>query len=244
MIINFATGLYNTVLPKEPSDGGNVTFTISNQPPPRTNLLFPKIPQALVEKKRQSSSRNSLDVRPTLGELAFTVNTSDRSQAGNGQNVYEIGQVLEFNNESILATEPMLVAPSTTIQHDISLIDYESLGLNQAQVAELSAKALNSFNDLMNQLNQTVQDRKNADTVIVDLQKIINDSDRTINALNVLQSEETGTDGFVDDLLTQVEARKASAIADRDAKIAQANQLADDAAVLQNELRQVGTVVK
>ena len=244
MIINFATGLYSTVLPKKPSDGGNVTFTISNEAPPRSNLLFPKVPQALVEKQRTPSTRTSIDIRPTLGELTFTVNKADRSQAGNNQNVYEIGQVLEFNNESILATEPMLVAPATTIQHDVSLIDYASIGLTQEQVAEFSAKALDSFNDLMNQLNQIVQQRKNAETIITDLQKVINDCDRTINALNVIQSEETGTDGFVDDLTSQVKAKKENAIAEREAKIEEANQLANQASDLQAELRQVGTVVK
>jgi len=242
MIIRYATGLYSTVLPNKPSDGGNVTFTISNSEPPRTNLLFPKVPQALVERRRTVSDRSISDIRPSLGELAFTVNKADRSQPGNGQKVYEIGQVLEFDNESILATEPMLVSPVTDIQHDISQIDYASIGLTQEQVAEFSVKALDSFNSLMNQLNQVVQQRKNIEIEIVDLQKIINDCDRTINALNAIQSD--GTDDFVGDLLGQVTEKKSNAVTAREAKVAEANQLAQQATSLQVQLRQVGTVVK
>ena len=244
MIIRFATGLYSTVLPQKPSDSGSVTFTISNEPPPRTNLLFPKVPQAIVEKRRRPINTNVIERRLSVGELAFTVNTADRSQIGSNQSVFEIGQILEFDNDSTLATNPMLVSPKTTIQHDLARINYEGLGVTPAQVAELSAKALESFNNLMGELNLVVEQRKNAEAQIIDLQKVINDSDRTINALQVIDTEQTGTDGFVDGLLQQVKTSKAVAVTDREVAIKQANDLAALAVDLQTELRQVGTVVK
>ena len=92
MIINVPTGLYGDILPKDPSDRGNVTFTISNKTPTRTDLVYPKIPQSIIEKPKSFRSKDVLRRRPTMGDLVFSVSNSSSSskEVGNNNKIYHL----------------------------------------------------------------------------------------------------------------------------------------------------------
>jgi hypothetical protein len=92
-------------------------------------------------------------------------------------------------------------------------------------------------------LNLVRQQRKNAEEVVVANQKIINDSNRTINALKVIQDQSPTTDSDVDELIQKLEQKKDDAFTARDQATEAANALAAEATRLQNELRTVSTVL-
>lgn len=243
MIVKFPTGLYSNILPTEPGDGGNVTYTISNDPPPRTNLVFPKIPPGIVDRRKTPRDPDVLRRRSVIGDLAFTVSQSRRDTEGSDDKVFETGQILEFSDGPLKSLDPMLVDKTTETQHDVVRINYEPLDVDADEQQLISDTSLAAHKELSDQLNLVRQQRKNAEQVVVTNQKIINDSNRTIKALNVIQSQSPTTDSDVDDLIAKLEQKKNDAFVARDQATETANTLAAEASRLQDELRTVSTVL-
>lgn len=243
MIVKFPTGLYSNILPQEPQDGGNVTYTISNNPPPRTNLVFPKIPPGIVDRRRTPRDPDVLKRRDVVGDLAFTISQSRRDIEGSSDKVFETGQVLEFSDAPIKSLDPMLVSQKTETQHDAGRINYEPLGVDSDDQQLISDTSLATHKALSDQLNTVRQQRKNAEQIVVANQKIINDSNRTINALEVIQEQSPTTDGDVDDLIAKLEQKKNEAFVARNQATEAANALAAEATRIQDELRTVSTVL-
>lgn len=243
MIIRFPTGLYRNVLPKSPSDSGSVTYLISNSEPPRTDLLFPKIPNGVLNRKRISRDAEPLRRRKVVGSLAFTVSKSSRDISGNDDKILETGQVLEFSDSPVRSVDPMLVGNDTQIRHDINTINYQPLDVSDDELQAISDAALMASRSLAERLNDVRQKRKNAEQLVVTNQKIINDANRTINALRaVVESSEAGQD--IVDLIIKLESRKTQAFVDRDAATADANVLAVEASKIQDEIRTISVVLR
>lgn len=243
MIVRFPTGLYSNILPQEPQDGGNVTYTISNNPPPRTNLVFPKIPPGIVDRKRTPRDLEILRRREVVGDLAFTISQSRRDAEGSDDKVFETGQILEFSDAPLKSLDPMLVSQKTETQHDTGRINYEPLGVDDEDQQRISDASLVTHKSLADQLNLVRQQRQNAEQIVVANQKIINDSNRTIEALQVIQNQSPTTDSDVDDLITKLEQKKQEAFTARDQATEAANALAAEATRIQDELRTVSTVL-
>lgn len=244
MIIRYPTGLYVNVLPQTPDAGGNVTFTISNSPPPRTNLIFPKIPPGVVDRQRTSRNPDILRRREVIGDLVFTVSQSRRNIEGSNDKVFETGQVLEFSDRTLKSLDPMLVGRKTVIQHDIVRINYEPLDISYEDQEFINNSSLVVHKNLSDQLNIVRQQRKNAEQLVVSNQKIINDSNRTINALKIIQNQTPGTDSDIGELIVKLELKKGEAFVARDAAVEAANALSAEATQIQDELRTVSTVLK
>jgi len=243
MIVKFPTGLYSTVLPQKPQDGGNVTFTISNNPPPRTNLVFSKIPPGVVDKKRDPRSKDLLQRRDTLGDLAFTISQSKRDVESSNNKIFETGQILEFTDGPLRSLEPMLVNAKTEIRHDTNRINYDPLDVSIEEQQFISDASLLANKSLQDNLNIVRQQRRNAEQLVISSQKVINDSNRTIDALNVIQDRSPDTDSDVDELIAKLEKKKDEAFIVRDQASKSANSLAVEATRLQDELRTVSTVL-
>ena len=244
MIIRYPTGLYVNILPQTPDAGGNVTFTISNNPPPRANLLFPKIPPGVVDRQRLSRSLDILRRRTVLGDLVFTVSQSRRNTEGSNNKVFEIGQVLEFSDRILKSLDPMLVGRKTETQHDIVRINYEPLDISNEDQEFINNSSLVVHKSLSDQLNVVRQQRKNAEQLVVSNQKIINDSNRTINALKIIQDQTGMTDSGVEELIIKLELKKGEAFVARDVAIVAANAMSAEATQIQDKLRTVSTVLK
>lgn len=241
MIIRFPTGLYRSVLPSAPGDGGNVTFTISNSTPPRTNLLFPKIPVALVDRGRSVAiPPTQQDLRPYYGELAFSVSSARRKAVGSNSRQFEIGQILDFGTVDSKVTEPMLVSPVTQTQHNNNLLDYDALGLSADDQAVLAAESMRVHDELTALLNSQKSGRADAEVEVNAQQKVINDLNRTISALEVVAANSAD----VAALLAKLQARRDAAFLARDAAITKANEFAAAAELTLGSLRAVAVVVK
>ena len=244
MIIKFPTGLYSNILPQSLQDSGNVTFTISNSTPPRTNLIFPKIPSGIVDRKRSIRSSDILKRRSVIGDLVFTISQSSRNDEGTNDKTFETGQVLEFSDVPLKSLNPMLVGRKTQIQHDTTRINYQPLDVNEDDQQLINDASLLTHKNLSDQLNLVRQQRKNAEQLVGANQKIINDSNRTINALKIIQDQTTTTESDVDRLIIKLELKKTEAFVVRGAATEAANALAAEATRIQDELRIVSTVLK
>jgi hypothetical protein len=242
MIIRYPTGLYSNILPQG-SQSGNVTYVISNNPPPRTNLVFPKIPPGIVDRQREPRNLDVLQRRDGVGELAFTISQSMRDVGGSNNKVFETGQILEFSDAPVKSLKPMLVSQKTETQHNANRINYEPLGVDVEDQQFISDASLVAHLDLSDQLNLIRQQRKNAEQIVVENQKIINDSNRTINALKIIKDQSSATDGDVDELILKLEQKKNDAFLVRDQATEAANALAAEAARIQDRLRVVSTVL-
>lgn len=243
MIIKFPTGFYETVLPNDPEDSGNITFTISNNPPPRTNLIFPKIPGGIVDRKRTPKTIELLDRRDILGDLTFKISRSSRIFEGSNDKVFETGQVLEFTDAPLQTLDPMLIGVKTQTQHDVVRLDYAALGVDDDEQQLIVDSSLLVHQDLSDQLNIVRQQRADAEQQVIANQKIINDANRTIDALEVIQSSSAETDDDVDALIEKMKTRKDEAFILRDQAANVANVLAAEATSLVDEIRTVSTVL-
>ena len=251
MIINYPTGLYATILPKKPEDGGNVTYTISNQTPPRSNLLFPKVPLGLVEKRRFVPTIDLVERRLSLGNLIFTVSRATGNDVGNNSRQFEIGQILEFEETTGPATDPMLVGPVTEVRHDLNVLDYEQMGLSDEDEQIIAEQTLVAQNQLSDRLNELKRLRANAEQSIKVSQKLMNELNRTIDALRVTLTSGAGTavtdsteGALIEPLLVKLEAKLAVATAERDVAVTDANEYAAESAVVIDQLRTVSVLVK
>lgn len=94
MILNFPSGFYRTVLPPAPGNKGNVTFTISNNVPPRGALFFLKMSNNLAV------SSQKLIATPPQGVLGGGSLRSFRSIGVIDRIPRPIGAVIEWNDSN------------------------------------------------------------------------------------------------------------------------------------------------
>lgn len=242
MIIRYPTGLYRDVLPAAPEDVGNVTFTISNTTPPRSTLLFPKLPSRSANVNKPRTPPTAAEVRKHCGTLVFTVSSGRRTQTGNNARQYEIGQVIPFGSNPTTAVEPMLVGAVTEIRHDTNVLDYASLGMASSDQEVIAAQSLRVHQILTDRLNLLKQQRADAEVLVTTQQKIINESGRTIAAMEVVQSQANDPDVAV--VLSKLKAKRQAAFTVRDQAVADANSYAEQATAVLDQLRSISVVLK
>lgn len=243
MIIKYPTGLYTSVLPSAANEAGNVTFTISNSLPPRSDLLVPKVPIGIVQRKRLSSATSN---RSSLGDLIFSVSKSQRVVEGNSSRQYEIGQIIEFNEQNGKTVDPMLVSISTEVRHDTNKLDYELMGLTDSERQVVEGTSTTVQESISSKLNEYRQLRSNTEQIINNNQKLINELNRTIESLEIAMNYSTGTEenDSLQRLIDKLKTKQNQAFIDRDDAITLANSYAQESARLVDELRSVGYLVK
>jgi len=244
MIINFPTGLYSSVLPQKPQDSQNITYLISTTSPPRTSLLFPKIPVGVTLRERPPRQLTTVERRQTVGDLVYTVSKASRQQPGNNAKQYEVGEILDFDYYGIRTVEPMLVSDKTEIQHNLNLYDYEELGLTESEVALMSDESLRTFDALAVSLNELRVLRSSTEVDINTNQKIINEIDKNIAALEVIVDASDATESDVLQLIEKLQARKITAQAALQTAVTNADLYAAQADDQLAKLRTVATVLK
>jgi len=242
MIIKVPTGLYSELLPKKPSDAGSVTFTVSNQTPTRSELIYPKIPQQIIERPKYIRSKDILKRRNTMGDLVVSINNSKTKQLGNNNKIYEIGQVLSFGETTLKSLDPMLVNDKNEVKHNINKLDYARMNVNSDEASIIQTKSLLIYEKLVKELNNIKTNRRDYEIIIQSNQKIINDTNRTINALNIILEQEKDDDiiGLKNKLEDKILASE-NIIAEA---ISKANNLADEATRLQDKIKNISTVIR
>lgn len=249
MIVRYPTGLYSTVLPSRPEDSGNVTYLISNTTPPRSNLLFPKVPTGIVRKRKPVKEITLIDRRQIFGNMVFSLSKATRKEEGNNVRQYEIGQILEFNDTVDRSVDPMLVGSITEVRHDTNIIDYDIMGLTIEEQQAISKLSTSTQDQLMDKLNDLKQLRGDSEQIINVQQKLINDITKTINSLTVTienGSVNNATDDIatIEQLINKLSKKRDDAYKIRDKAIDDANKYSQEATEVLDQLRAVGVLVK
>jgi len=242
VIIKFPTGLYD--LPVAPSDNRSVTFTISNEEPPRTNLIFPKIPPGIVDRKRTPKTITLVERRGSVGDLIFSVSRAARIKEGNNAQQFETGQILSFGDVPLLSLDPMLVSEKTETQHDLNRFDYSSLGVTAEEQQLIANSSISTHNALVDRLNDLKRQRADAEIIVNSQQKIINEATRNIEALEIIADSSAETSDDVLSLIGKLKLKRQEAFTARNAASALANMVAIEADEVVSELRTVATVLK
>lgn len=248
MIIKYSTGQYADVLPKVPSDSNSVTFTISNTEPPRSGLYYPQLPIGLVSRKRSPRSIDLVARRANLGQLVFTISKSNRSEDNDTKKQYEIGQILEFDTTNTAPVDPMLVSMTTEIRHDTNLIDYSAMGLSEAEISVINDATLLTQDGITKRLNEVKQLRLDAENNINRNQKTLNEINKAIGALTITVSVDasgtTADSAVIDEIISKLTLQKQQIETEIGRLITLANQYANEASDLVDQLRSVSILVR
>jgi len=242
VIINFPTGFYS--LPTSPSDSESVTFTISNEEPPRTNLLFPKIPPGIIDRKRKPSIPTIVERRVSVGELIYSISRASRIKEGNNTKQYETGDILSFGDFKTKSVEPMVIDRATETRHDLNKFDYNAMGITVEERVLIEATSLVTHDDLSDKLNELKQLRADAEVDINVQQKLINETTRNIDALNIIVDNSDETAPAIIELVEKLEEKRKATILALDQSVTDANEYAAEAELVTDELRTVAVVVK
>jgi hypothetical protein len=178
MIIKYPTGLYRDEL-KTFVAQTNVTYNISNSAPPRSNIVFVKLPTGERLKPRQILESN----RALLGDLIFTTSSTNSNNAQSTQKLLETGALLDFNAPESVLTPIAISLPSAEISHNLYYLDYADLGLSDADVSNINHAVNSSFALKTQMINGLKNKYANVFNEIQNLQKKNNDLTRAISAM-------------------------------------------------------------
>ena len=228
MIIKNPTGFYKRILPNN-TESGNVTFTISNQDPPRSSVLFNKAPGSVY------ASKPVYTYSEQDGELIYSTIKSNPSNVLSNKKQYNIGEILDFNSYDIVTVD-ISSQSSIDTQHNINKFDYVSMGLSSAEINRITEAAQTQYKALSQIINNQRQDKYNIDYNIQEKQKALNELNKTVVSMKLL-------DGL-DDVITKLIAKVDVIVLEIDGLIIASNELA--ASIKQNtdKLRELSMVVK
>lgn len=248
MIIRHPTGFYGSLLPQKPSDGGNVTYTISSSDPERPQLSFTKIPLALAIRAASDRVYTDEERTVTYSKLAHTTSKSSASKLGTTVKQFEIGELIDFGTISTAPTvRPMLVSDETGIRHDTNLLDLTTLGVTSDEQDVVTRSSNIAFKSITQQLTTIVQGRANTETELSTTQKLLNETNKALNAVNILIAAGDGTGGTdpsLDNVRIKLAEKKESLNKQLSTLATLANTQAVEAESLQNKLLQLSQLVR
>lgn len=241
MIIRFPTALYTSIIPQNPQDGGNITYTISNEDPPRSFLVFSELPPSIELRQRPPRTLDPVTRREALDDRAFTSLTASPTSAGSNKKIVEIGQVLEFTDAPVADLVPMLVTDKNEFQHNTNLLDLSGLGISEDDINTINSSATELMKTLDDELNSLIIQRRNIEVALSENKKSQNENTKAIDALQVLIANGQSSLQPVFDELTEQGTTLAAEEADL---IVQANQVSADATTKMNTIRELTQVVR
>jgi len=235
MIIRYPTGLYKRQIPTEPSDVGNVTFTVSNEDPTVSGESFIIFPIAERIKTRPNRVWSDEERRDRIGELVYSMTAGGESKEGNSQKLFEVGQILNFTDQIVEGVSTNVVPNRIQIQHNTNMLDLESLDLTQEEINELvkdSASSMSIIEEQLTAIQNQIADNK---SIIESQQKRINEANKVLDALGVLEDEE---------LTSKVTKVRDETIAAQTLKINETNVLIAQSASLRDKLLAISQLVR
>jgi len=244
MIINFPTGFYETVVATPPEVPNSITYKVSNESPPRTQLLFVKTPVGLSHKKRSPRVYTDEQRRAAVSKLAFSVAVSRGAEITTGMKQFEVGQTLEFESGTVpTKVDPMLVPQTTEIRHDTNLLDYDALGLAATTQATMNTESAAAYQTLLTQLNTAVKSRADYETRLQTTQKMLNEVKKTIDGLTAVL-EIGSTNPALVRAKDELTVKKAELEQEQRSLTMAANQAAADASAIQAKVSKVAQLVR
>jgi hypothetical protein len=161
MIINFPTALYTSVLPGI-NQPGNITYTISNQNPPKSTSTFLQLPRTEEIRKSPQATYTKSEKRKFYSDLIFNITIPSLSTEGNGSNTFEIGQFLDFTDNTEVQSDPYSLA-SIELRQDTGVVNYKKYGLSKSEydnIVNIAEQKMNDISDEINVVGTRLNDNK------------------------------------------------------------------------------------
>lgn len=236
MQIKYPTAFYRSVIPAKPQQAGNVTFIISSTEPPRPKNASIKVPNGLAPQiPRKPISRTN------FGELVFTISDANRTILNNSTKQYVLGDVLEFQTAGINSS--VAEAPTTLleIRHDLTRIDYRSLGLSDDDINTLSSES----NSVQEQIRSTLAiKQKQYDDIITNisnLQTILNETQKALSATNIIYNQTLSSS--IKDIIDKLQIKSSETSSQIESLVSQSAIISVDINALIDRARSVGVIV-
>ena len=232
MIINYPTGLYNLFGSIE--DTSNVTWYISNNEPPRSSDVIIKIPIAEELQPLPVTVINKKVRRQSFGDLVYTINEANNSAAASGKKQYSEGDILDFQEDN---RENLGIPRGKRVEfrHNLNELDMESIGLDDEDVERFNSDVYDKKDELEQQYLSKRQDIGNIEIGIQEMQKKINESNKALNAILILDDE---------DLQKKVEDRKAEYESQMSELVVRHDELVEEVAAIVDNLNKIDMVAK
>jgi len=233
LLIRHPTALYKPIIPQDVEVGGNVTYTISMNEPRRAIQTIVRLPTSIELRKKSDTSLTTLQRRNHVGKLAFTVSKTNSVYINSGKKQFEVGQVLEFEQNTDYPVDPMYVGNILEVQHDTNMLDIT--GLDDAE------RVATSQLDLLNQqLSSVRMVRSQSEVVIRELYKQLNETRKALKAVEqlvVYDDTLSQTANVLRDKITTIESSIQG-------NVAIANLAAQDASELADKIRSIAQLVR
>ena len=236
MIIEFPTALYLSELPLRASDVGSVTFEISSEDPPRQSQNLQQLPIAEQLRPLPDKIFSREDDRANAGDLLFSISQSARSETGSNKKQFEIGQFLDFNQESLPEVTVTEVPTKLDLQQNTNILDLESLGLSEDDIEVITKQANETFNQTINELNSLKEQIDNTKILISENQKSINEARKASSAVELLED--------VNSILATIQKKEQDLLQERDSLTNTVNVLNKQAKDKLEELLSIRELVR
>jgi hypothetical protein len=151
-----------------------------------------------------------------VGEYIFNLSYTLATQAGTGRKQYEAGQLIDFTQETLPTISTLTVPDVVEIQQNTNIIDLSSLGLSDADIANLDTNARANMNNAIGDLNSIQALINTTEIAINDNQKLLNEVKKALNAAATLF-------GTGNSILDKLEDKQIVLLVERDALVAQLN---------------------
>lgn len=170
-----------------PSDSGNITFTISSEDPRRSQQTFLRLPPAEELRRREARVFSDQERRLASDDLIYSFSTGNVDRSGSSMKLFEIGQILEFEDSDITEEVGLDVGPIfIDIQHNTNILDLAKLGLSNDEIEFIVEEASLQQKELETAYTNLQIDIAKFESDIVEIQKQINETNKVIGAVSNL----------------------------------------------------------
>jgi hypothetical protein len=187
MIIVAPTALYLSLLPKDPDQGGSVTWTISSNDPPRAKISVPILTQTEELTPLPPKIFDPEQRQIGAGEFVFNVSFTNATPAGLGNKSFEAGQLLEFDDVDDVPTANRSQVPTVLdIQQNTNILDLEQFGIEESEIEDIEALARKRLYEVITELNDVKEQTNSVSVQILDNQKLINEVRKIHRSLQLI----------------------------------------------------------
>jgi hypothetical protein len=235
MIINYPTALYRSVLPVS-DESGNVTYTISNQEPPKSLSIFLQLPRNEELRKQPQRTYSKADKRQFSSSLIFNLTIPSLSTEGSGSKTFEIGQFLDFTSETEEIPDPYSLE-SIELRQDTNVVDYKKFGLDEAEYTNIVQIASKRMDDISNEINTTGTRLNDNKENVSSNQSDINESTKLYDNIVLILGADSEQAKKVQSKIDGYNAYKVQLLAERDTLLATLDSLRSDLSKVREVVR-------
>lgn len=183
--------MYKTQIPVSLEESGSITWTISTEDPARPTTLSKQLPISRELAKISSPTFDGTKRREVYGELLFTITDGKTSRGLSNTIDFEIGKIITESDIELLTIAIADIPDNIETVHNTSRIDLSKMGLSASEIISIRTSTNNKLKELREELAITKRNLDNTNNDIIETQKLINETNTSIMALEVVE----GTSG-------------------------------------------------